>query len=473
MPAIAMRRRRLGERGLKKIIAAPRCRTSLTGARRADPFPRALQPHIIMRVRITFLRQSPCALMAKLFLVTGSSRGIGRAIARGFAARGAKVALHYKQQSGGQLRRRWPASTAPGIFCCRPTSPTPQAVAGHGSASRRAPEAAIDILVNNAGIYEELTLTEASYEEWGAHFRRALQVNLLGAANASYCAARYMSKNGGGTYRQTFRRAGAFRGEPTAPAYGASKAGMNSPGAVAGEIAGAAQYICRHGRPRFRRDGHGGRATCQTRWRCDSATVRRWAASPSRRKSPMSPCSSLPTAPSLRRATIVRRQRRFLSARLTAGVKPPTCASKTLETERLRIRHFVAGDLECCARFRREVFALEEKRETRSQLAELDNRQLPPTFRVGSAALRRLRCCREEQRRVCRLGRYRAGPSCPWGALKGNPSDSLLSPEIGLFWGIMPDGRRRGFASEAAGALLDYLFDDLGARQVVATNRAR
>ena len=87
----------------------------------------------------------------------------------------------------------------------------------------------IDILVNNAGVYEELPLTEASYEEWGAYFGRTLAVNLVGAANASFCVAKHMIEAGGGRIVNISSR-GAFRGEPTAPAYGASKAGLNSLG---------------------------------------------------------------------------------------------------------------------------------------------------------------------------------------------------------------------------------------------------
>lgn len=83
--------------------------------------------------------------------------------------------------------------------------------------------------MNNAGIYEELLLPDANYDEWIAHFTRTIQVNLLGAANASYCAAKHMIKAGGGRIVNISSR-GAFRGEPTAPAYGASKAGMNSLG---------------------------------------------------------------------------------------------------------------------------------------------------------------------------------------------------------------------------------------------------
>jgi len=52
-------------------------------------------------------------------------------------------------------------------------------------------------------------------------------VNLMGAANASYCAVRHMSR-GGAIVNVSSR--GAFRGEPGQPAYGASKAGLNAMG---------------------------------------------------------------------------------------------------------------------------------------------------------------------------------------------------------------------------------------------------
>jgi 3-oxoacyl-[acyl-carrier protein] reductase len=54
-----------------------------------------------------------------------------------------------------------------------------------------------------------------------------LDTNLIGAANATYCAAQQMIKQGGGRIVNISSR-GAFRGEPDAPAYGASKAGLNA-----------------------------------------------------------------------------------------------------------------------------------------------------------------------------------------------------------------------------------------------------
>ena len=168
-------------------------------------------------------------------LVTGGSRGIGREIARGFAARGARVAVHYNsnataaEQTVDQLE-------GDGHFALRAD------LADSGQIQRMIDEAAarmgrLDILVNNAGIYEERPLTECSYDEWEAHFSRILGVNLFGAANAMYCAAQHMIQQGGGRIVNISSR-GAFRGEPTAPAYGASKAALNSLGQSLAKLLG-------------------------------------------------------------------------------------------------------------------------------------------------------------------------------------------------------------------------------------------
>jgi NAD(P)-dependent dehydrogenase (short-subunit alcohol dehydrogenase family) len=85
----------------------------------------------------------------------------------------------------------------------------------------------LDILVNNAGIFEEHPPLVVSYEAWREHWRRTLGTNLVGSANAAFCAVRHMKAAGGGKIVNITSR-GAFRGEPEAPAYGASKAGQNA-----------------------------------------------------------------------------------------------------------------------------------------------------------------------------------------------------------------------------------------------------
>jgi NAD(P)-dependent dehydrogenase (short-subunit alcohol dehydrogenase family) len=63
--------------------------------------------------------------------------------------------------------------------------------------------------------------------EWQQAWTRTIQTNLIGAANVSFCAAQPMIRQGGGKIVNVSSR-GAFRGEPGAPAYGASKAGLNA-----------------------------------------------------------------------------------------------------------------------------------------------------------------------------------------------------------------------------------------------------
>jgi NAD(P)-dependent dehydrogenase (short-subunit alcohol dehydrogenase family) len=83
----------------------------------------------------------------------------------------------------------------------------------------------IDVLVNNAGVFEPHPITGTSYDEWQRAWARTLSVNLVGAANVTWCAAQHMIHRGEGAIVNVSSR-GAFRGESSQPAYGASKAGI-------------------------------------------------------------------------------------------------------------------------------------------------------------------------------------------------------------------------------------------------------
>ena len=85
----------------------------------------------------------------------------------------------------------------------------------------------IDVLVNNAGVVAPHAIDETSYEDWQRAWSDVLAVNLTGAANVTWCAVRHMGP--GGRIVNVSSR-GAFRGEPSMPAYGASKAGIVSLG---------------------------------------------------------------------------------------------------------------------------------------------------------------------------------------------------------------------------------------------------
>ena len=157
-------------------------------------------------------------------LVTGASRGIGRAVAQAFAAQGDRVAVHYRDAAG--LAREVLNGLAGGGHTVVRAD-----LADAGAVRRMVDQAAaalggLDVLVNNAGIYVGHPITEVSYEQWQEVWRDTLAVNLTGAANVTWCAVQHMKERGGRIVNVTSR--GAFRGEPRHPAYGASKAGLNS-----------------------------------------------------------------------------------------------------------------------------------------------------------------------------------------------------------------------------------------------------
>jgi 3-oxoacyl-[acyl-carrier protein] reductase len=162
--------------------------------------------------------------MRRAVLVTGASRGIGRAVAYAFAERGDRVAVHHRNSP--ELAQEVLAGLpGRGHTIVRADLADAEAV-------RLMVEAAVadlgglDVVVNNAGIYVWHPITEVSYEEWQETWRETLAVNLTGAANVTWCAVQHMKQTGGRIVNVSSR--GAFRGEPRHPAYGASKAGLNS-----------------------------------------------------------------------------------------------------------------------------------------------------------------------------------------------------------------------------------------------------
>ena len=157
-------------------------------------------------------------------LITGASRGIGRAIARRFAAAGDRVAVHHRDSA--HLAAKLAAGLPGGGHAVVQADLTdPEQV--RAMVDRAAGLlGGLDILVNNAGVFTAHPITEVSYEQWQEQWRSTLGVNLAGAANVTWCAVRHMLDRGGRIINVSSR--GAFRGEPDSPAYGASKAGLNA-----------------------------------------------------------------------------------------------------------------------------------------------------------------------------------------------------------------------------------------------------
>ena len=86
----------------------------------------------------------------------------------------------------------------------------------------------VDVLVCNHGIYEETPIESASAAEWSASFERVLRVNLAAPAELAFAFAQAARARSGSGAIVFVSSRGAFRGEPPAAAYGASKAGINS-----------------------------------------------------------------------------------------------------------------------------------------------------------------------------------------------------------------------------------------------------
>jgi 3-oxoacyl-[acyl-carrier protein] reductase len=160
-------------------------------------------------------------------LITGASRGIGRAVAEAFAKRGAHIIVHYSReaQAAHELLARLPGD---GHACFQANLENRREVATLAEKSIEA-MGRVDILVNNAGVYHHHPILQVDFDSWDSAWQHTLGVNLLGPAHLSFLLGRHMADHGGGRIVNISSR-GAFRGEPGAPAYGASKAGMNAMG---------------------------------------------------------------------------------------------------------------------------------------------------------------------------------------------------------------------------------------------------
>jgi 3-oxoacyl-[acyl-carrier protein] reductase len=167
-------------------------------------------------------------LTGAIVLVTGASGGIGRAVAEAFAAAGDRVAVHYAANEDA-AREVLAGLPGDGHRLVRGDVGDPEQAA-------RIVEAAgeVDVLVNNAAVGTSRATAHpvpgTSYADWQRAWRQAVEVNLLGAANLSYCAARGMIERGRGGRIVNVGSRGAYRGEPDNPAYGATKAALHALG---------------------------------------------------------------------------------------------------------------------------------------------------------------------------------------------------------------------------------------------------
>jgi NAD(P)-dependent dehydrogenase (short-subunit alcohol dehydrogenase family) len=166
-------------------------------------------------------------MKGQVILITGASGGIGSVMAAQFADVDAKVILHYnsQQKKAECIRKKLKGK---GHITIGGDLTNPQAI---DTIVERALSAfgRIDVLINNAGVYTEHPIEKIDFFEWESAWNKSINTNLIGPAHLTFLVTKEMIKQGSGKIINVSSR-GAFRGEPTAPAYGASKAGLNAMG---------------------------------------------------------------------------------------------------------------------------------------------------------------------------------------------------------------------------------------------------
>ena len=167
----------------------------------------------------------------RVVIVTGAGRGIGAAIAEGFAAEGARVLVNdLGVERDGAGASQGPAQEVAdriaergGIAIADPTDVTDfQAV---GAMVERAVKefGQLDVLVNVAGILRDGMIFSMTEEQWDA----VIDVHLKGTFNTTRHASAYWREHRGGQYRLiNFTSASGIYGAPSQPNYAAAKMGI-------------------------------------------------------------------------------------------------------------------------------------------------------------------------------------------------------------------------------------------------------
>jgi 3-oxoacyl-[acyl-carrier protein] reductase len=161
------------------------------------------------------------SLQGKVAIVTGASKGIGAAIARGLAAEGASVVVNYASSKAGADKVVAEIEKAGG-----------KAVAVQGSVAKaaevkqlfvEADEAygRLDILVNNAGVYQFAPLEDVTEAE----YRRQFDTNVLGPILATQEAVKRFGEKGGSVINVS--SVASTKGLPGATLYGATKGALD------------------------------------------------------------------------------------------------------------------------------------------------------------------------------------------------------------------------------------------------------
>lgn len=160
-------------------------------------------------------------LQGKVAVVTGASQGIGEAIARLFAAEGARLVVNARTESkviGVAARIRRDGGEACGI----PADIGSREGVAHLVDGAREQFGRIDILVHNAGIFPYAPLQDMDDDSWN----EVIEVNLTGAYRLIKACLPLMKERGAGRVLLTSSVQGNHVAVPGCAHYAASKAGL-------------------------------------------------------------------------------------------------------------------------------------------------------------------------------------------------------------------------------------------------------
>ena len=157
----------------------------------------------------------------RVALVTGGSRGIGRAISQELAAAGARVAVNYRSDHDAAAETVAAIQSAGGTAIAVAADVSNEADVDRLIAEVDAALGPVDLLVNNAGIFDYGDHHETTVQLW----HRTIAVNLTSAFLVSWAVKDGMIQRGYGRIVNVASIA-ALRPRPNSIAYAASKAGM-------------------------------------------------------------------------------------------------------------------------------------------------------------------------------------------------------------------------------------------------------